>query len=261
MERAFGFRIISEVSSASVLLYVFPVFIIFAWQYSGTSYGIAAIYLSAICALYWVTPSAPDPGRRKAQAETSRAAWLGLTGLLIALSGVTGFWAFVERIGNSMGATPAQIGITLAILKAVGGMAGFTAVLAGSKFGLRWPHFLAMALIVSAMALLQIAEGLLLYVAGLWLWEFGFTLAFGYQCSLLARLDQSGRSLLFVPGCLGMAGVIGPGLAGYLKSGESYFNIYCFAAICAVVSSTIFLMIVKKQHKHISTKDHVAVSA
>ena len=181
--------------------------------------------------------------------------------MLIALSGVTGFWAFVERIGSDIGATPDQMGIILAILKIIGGVAGFTAVIAGAKYGLRWPHWLAMILIVACHAAPGNYQWITaIYVAGLWFWEFGFTLAFGYQCGMLARLDRSGRSLLLVPSCLGLAGVIGPGLAGYLKTGDSYFYIYCFAAVCAVLSSSVFLMLLKKNDQHILTDAEVIAS-
>ena len=87
-------------------------------------------------------------------------------------------------------------------------------------------------------------QGVLGYAVGTWIWEYGFSLGVSYQFAALARLDTSKRLLLLVPSCIGLAGMIGPALAGYLKDGESYSNIYMFAVVFSLIPPIIFLTII-----------------
>ena len=248
IERGFGFKLISEVSGAAILLYIFPVFIISVWHYAGASYGVAAVYLSALIFLHWVAPYAPA---RKITTKNKKesapfAAWLVLGGTLIFLCGITGLWAFMERIGTDVGVTTQQMGVFFVVLKVVGGLAGVTMVFASGKYGIRWPHIVSFLCIFFGVLTLHTTQGVLGYAVGTWIWEYGFSLGVSYQFAALARLDTSKRLLLLVPSCIGLAGMIGPALAGYLKDGESYSNIYMFAVVFSLIPTIIFMTIISK---------------
>jgi MFS family permease len=249
IERSFGFKLVSEVSGGAILLYVFPVFIISVWHYAGASYGVAAVYLSSLIFLPWVTPYAPIQ-KSVTQNERESAplvAWITLGATLIFLSGITGLWAFMERIGTDVGVTSNQMGIFLAILKLVGGLAGLTMVFASAKYGIRWPHIVALLCISISVLILHMTQSVSGYAVGTWIWEFGFTLGIGYQFAVLARLDTSKRLLLLIPSCIGLAGMIGPALAGYIKDGDSYANVYIFAAMFALIPTIILMSILSKE--------------
>ena len=252
IERSFGYKLVSEVSGAAILLYVFPAFIISVWHYAGASYGVAIVYLAAIAFLYWVTPFQPQQNTQQSEPGGAApiGAWLALFGFLVFFSGVTGLWAFLERIGTDMGIPAQDIGILFAIIKVVGGIAGLTVVFASSKYGIRWPHTVAFLCIIIGVAILQFADSTTAYAAGTWIWEYGFSLGASYQFAAIARLDTSNRLLLLIPSCIGLGGMIGPAAAGYLKQGESYGNVYLFAALCALVSVVIFLTVLSKKRLH-----------
>ena len=220
IERGFGYKLVSEVSGAAVLLYVFPVFIISVWHYAGASYGVAAVYLSALVFLHWVTPYAPEQNTVTHNKGESAplVAWLALAGTLIYLCGITGLWAFMERIGTDVGVTSQQMGTFMAILKVVGGLAGLTMVSASAKYGIRWPHMVAVVCILAGVLTLHMTQSVSGYAIGTWIWEYGFSLGVSYQFAALARLDTSKRLLLLIPSCIGLAGMIGPALAGYIKA-------------------------------------------
>jgi MFS family permease len=249
IERSFGLKLVSEVTGGAVLVYVFPVFIISVWHYAGASYGVAAVYLSAIIFLRWVTPYPPKENEVTQNNNDSAPmeAWLALAGFLIFLCGVTGLWAFLERIGTDIGVTPNQMGTLLGILKLVGGLAGLTVIYASAKYGIRWPQIVAFMCVLIGVSILHLTQNIAGYAVGTWIWEYGFCLGTSYQFAAIARLDTSKRLVLLIPTCIGLAGMIGPALAGYIKRGDSYANIYIFAVIFALVSLVIFMFIFSKK--------------
>ncbi len=248
LERSFGYKIVAEVTGGAMLLYIFPVFIISIWHYAGASYGLALTYASALFFLRWITPFQPkEHARSENKGETAPlAAWIALFSLLVFLSGITGLWAFLERIGTDVGVSSDQMGIFLSILKLFGGLAGLTVVLASSRFGVRWPHFVAILTIALGLTLLHLAEGAYTYAFGTWIWEYGFSLGVAYQFAAIARLDTTNRLLLLVPSCIGLAGMIGPAAAGYIKQGESFTNVYIFALLTALIPSITFVFLLSK---------------
>ncbi|MBT7952001.1 MAG: MFS transporter, partial [Gammaproteobacteria bacterium] len=201
IERSFGYKIVAEVTGGAILLYIFPVFIISIWHYAGASFGVAITYMSALFFLRWITPFQPEeqesPERKEGSAPP--AAWIAVIALLVFLSGVTGLWAFLERIGTDIGVSSNQMGVFLSILKLFGGLAGLTVILASAKFGVRWPHIAAIITIAVGVLLLHLAEDAYTYAVAIWIWEFGFSLGVAYQFAAIARLDTTNRLLLLVP--------------------------------------------------------------
>ena len=245
IERSFGLKLVSEVTGGAVLVYVFPVFIISVWHFAGASYGVAAVYLSAIIFLRGVTPYPPkeNEATQSKKEAAPLVAWLALAGFLIFLCGVTGLWAFLERIGTDVGVTANQMGTLLGILKLVGGLAGLTVIYISAKYGVRWPQIVAFMCVLIGVSILQLTQSVAGYAAGTWIWEYGFSLGTSYQFAAIARLDTSKRLVLLIPTCIGLGGMIGPALAGYIKKGDSYANIYIFAVIFALISLVIFMYI------------------
>ena len=248
LERSFGYKIVAEVTGGAALLYIFPAFIISIWHFAGASYGVAATYLSALFFLRWITPFQPEKyaNAKKKGESAPLAAWIAVFSFLVFLIGVTGLWAFLERIGTDIGVSSHQMGIFLSILKLVGGLAGLTVILASAKYGIRWPHIVAIITISLGVMLLHLAKDAYTYAIGTWVWEYGFSLGVAYQFAVIARLDTTNRLLLLVPSCIGLSGVIGPALAGFVKKGDSFTNIYIFSVLTPVISSLVFIYLVSK---------------
>jgi len=240
VERAFGLKVSAEVISGALLLFAFPVLLIASWGFPGAMYGIAAVYLLAAVLTPWVRA----PVQREASVQPISAIplrpWLALLALFVFMCGITGIWAFMERIGRDIGVEAAQLGTIFALLKVVGGAAGVTAAFAGNRFGMLWPHWTAFFAVGGAVVVLHLADGSQMFAAGAWIWEFGFTLGFAYQCAALVRLDHSQRLLLLIPSCIGLSGVVGPALAGFARGTYGDLGVYAFAATCSLVAAVMF---------------------
>lgn len=168
-------------------------------------------------------------------------AWLALVAFLIFFAGVTGLWAFLERVGKEISIEPGQMGIMFAVLKLIGGAASIVPVVLASRFGLHWPHIVGFAGVLAGVILLHHAETFTLFAAGSWIWEFAQTLIFCYAPAAITRLDRSGRVSVLIPMAIGVGGTFGPAVAGLLNTGDSYIPIYAFATLCTLISTLIFM--------------------
>jgi hypothetical protein len=249
-ERSFGMMTLAIVVASALVLYLFPVFLLPRWGYGGLVGGLG-ILLLAMVPVIWRLPSgkmhAPQQGGRLATAGSNRAAWLALVGFLIFFAGQSGLWAFLERAGREIDVAPADIGVILAILKLVGGLASITAMVAATRFGTRWPFVAAFVGIAAAGAILHFASSTLGYAVGGWIWEYFFTLTFCYATAAISRYDATGRVVLLLPGAIGLGGAIGPSVAGYLKTGDGFLAVYLLAAIAMFLCMCIFLALDAKR--------------
>jgi len=143
------------------------------------------------------------------------------------------------------------MGVILAVLKILGGAAGITAALLGDKYGVRWPHAVGLCGIALGLAMVNKADTMMLYAIGCWMWEFGFALSQCYQMAAVARLDVCQRMVSLIPAALAIGAAIGPGVAGFLKTGESYLPIFIFATSCAVFSTIVFFFLMSPRRHHL----------
>lgn len=246
-ERAFGLLTASAISVAAVVLYIFPVWIEPNWQYQGTAVSLALLMSLMLLAV----KSIPTDKHVSDQSipytviteSANIPAWIGLFAFIIFFAGQAGLWAFLERMGRDIGATPNEIGTTLSLLKGVGALASLMVVVLASRLGTRWPHIFCFIGIVASVIILDNTSTLISYAGGSWLWELCFTLGYCYCTAMISRLDRTGRVVVLIPASIGLAGAIGPGLAGYLKTSATYQPIYTMAIVGIFFSMVIFLIL------------------
>ena len=241
-ERVMGMKQGSEVFLGAMLLYLFPVIFMLRWGYAGASVGLAAILLTGFLVLKRI------PRRANVQSVTREVssiitgngrAWVALGAYALFMCGQVGLWAFIERIGVDLSMSGQQIGIVLAILKVLGGVAALIAVFAGRRFGGRWPHIVSLAMVAIGAYLLDDAGGFIAYAVGAWAWEFGFSLSQCYQMAAVPRLDRSGRLTTLVAAAAGVGAAFGPAIAGYLRASTGSYS-----AILLFTTSTVALVVV-----------------
>jgi MFS family permease len=247
-ERLFGIRMAIEITLASLVLFVIPALFIVKWGYTGATLGIAVVIMILALSIAWL------PARSKVGATTlpssntgsAAAAWCAWVVLFLFFSGQSGLWVFMERIGNGIGVSPSGLGVVFAVLKLIGGAAGATAALIGTKLGFRWPHVCAFLFICTGLLLLKSASGTPTYASGAWCWEFGFTIGVCYSMALITRLDVSHKMAVLVPSALALGGTVGPATAGFLLTGDSFIPVYLFAGICALFGMLANLLLSRK---------------
>ena len=241
-ERLMGLKQGSEVLLGAVLLFLLPAVFISQWGYAGGAIATSVVLLLALSVIRNVPrhSTVHPPGAEVATTPgRNRSAWVVLGAYAVFASGQVGLWAFLERIGKDVNVVDQEMGIVLAILKVIGGLAALVAVAVGSRFGLRWPHLLALICIVIGCLFLESATTVVPYAIGAWLWEFGFSLSQCYQMAAVPRIDKSGRLTVLVPAAAGAGAAFGPAIAGFLKTGESYLPILVFTVVCTAISASI----------------------
>lgn len=241
-ERLMGLKQGSEVLLGAVLLFVLPTFFISRWGYAGGAISTAAVLLLGVTVLRNIPrhSTIQHTDRKIAAAPGgNRSAWVVLGAYAIFAAGQVGLWAFLERIGKDIDVVDQEMGIVLAILKVIGGLGAFVAVVVGSRFGLRWPHLMALTCIIVGCFFLESAATVVPYAIGAWLWEFGFSLSQCYQMAAVPRIDKSGRLTVLVPAAAGAGAAFGPAIAGFLKTGDSYLPILVFTSACTAISASI----------------------
>ncbi|MDB5365507.1 MAG: hypothetical protein JWM77_1434 [Rhodospirillales bacterium] len=248
-ERYFGTMTLAVVLISAVVLWLFPIFLLSRWGYTGLVFGLSALFLVQIAFTLMVPAGPLHAGERRTvphQAAISRPAQLALVAFLIFFTGESGLWAFLERAGREIAIAPEEIGTILAVLKVVGGIATAMPILIAKRLGDRWPFVAGFIGTVVAVAILQLSSSSLFYAIGGWIWEFFFTVMFCYTTAAIGRLDRSGRIVVLVPGAIGLGGAIGPTVAGFLKVGTGYLPIYGFTTACIFLSTCIMLALLRR---------------
>lgn len=247
-ERSFGMMTLTVVLASALVLWLFPLLLIGRWGYAGLVNGLTACFLLQT----FLIPGVPVQGfhssvRRASRAKLRPAALIAVTAFLIFFTGESGLWAFLERAGREIGLGREQIGVILALLKVIGGIACLSPIILATRLGNRWPFVVGFGASVVAVLLLASAANATLYAAGAWLWEFFFTVMFCYSNGLISRLDTSGRIVVLVPGAIGLGGAAGPAIAGYLKPAAGFVPIYVFTLACILVSGAVMLVLLHRE--------------
>jgi len=70
-----------------------------------------------------------------------------------------------------------------------------------------------------------------------------------YQMGLVASADSTGRITVLISAAVASGGAIGPGVAGFLKTGESYLPIYTMSGVLTLLCLGIFLWLAVYLHR------------
>ncbi|KMM83005.1 Major Facilitator Superfamily protein [Pseudomonas taetrolens] len=246
-ERAFGMRQGIELGLVALVLFVLPSMVIAHFQYAGGALVLAAMILLLSLSAF-ALPRRSEFSEKVDLAKDSSLqgrfrfpvpAYWALGFFFVFGAGQIGLWAFLERLGHGLAVEPAQMGIVFAVLKLLGGAAALALALIGDRLGPRWPHVLVLGVISTGLLLLAKAQGFALYALGAWIWEVGFCWGCIYQTSAVARLDPSGRAIMFIPAAFALSSMVGPALAGQLVAG-GFAGLLWLALATAVVPVVAF---------------------
>lgn len=244
--RAYGFRLGTELGVTALVLFVLPPLVLAVWKYPGAALALAGVVALLGVSAFWL-PSRPALVQEALidaapQGPISRASILTMAIFFLFLTGNIGLWAFIERIGAAQAFAPAQMGIVFAVLKLLGGVAGFSLAMWGERLGERKPHILVLSMILIGLALLNSQAGFTAFALGAWIWEFAFTCGCVFQTAAIARTDNTGRAIVLVPAVFACSSMVGPGLAGQLASGGSFGGLLLLALASSLVPAIFYLV-------------------
>jgi predicted MFS family arabinose efflux permease len=188
----------------------------------------------------------PRSGRatsQKSQGGTvlKPAVVLSLLGCFMFFFNVGVVWSFIERMAALEGFGAAAIGRSLAIGVAFGIPGALLASWSGERFGRIGPLALGAATILTALYLLQGGMTSTDFLAAIILYNFGWNYSLPFQYAAVNAADASGKCVSITPAFHGAGAAIGPSVAAFYVTAESYTAVSVVAAIAVALSVVLFI--------------------
>ncbi|PKG46963.1 MULTISPECIES: MFS transporter [Halomonadaceae] len=128
-------------------------------------------------------------------------------------------WAFVERIGTTVGYSGEELGVLLSLQAFVGLLGPIIAAMIGKRFGMSMPVILAILLTGATSLSYVLGEySMTLYTAGVMTICLTYFYALSYLTGLAAELDREGRVAAAAGSFLSLGLAVGPAISGGLIS-------------------------------------------
>lgn len=248
-DRSFGFKLGTEQVVGATLLFLLPSLVISKWGYSGFCITLAIVFALLSSSTLWLPTRSSASSRNDsftANDMGNKAIWIGLFCLMLFMTGLSGVWAFIERMASDSGIEAVNIGRALSFGVVGGGCGAFMAAIFGNRFGRTLPLLIALILLSIVLYALNGQFSMTVFVpvcialSGMW----NFSLA--YQMAIVASVDKNGGMAVLMSSALALGAVIGPAMAGMMIQGESYLHVNFFAFISILVASLIFLNLERK---------------
>jgi len=175
---------------------------------------------------------------------------LPLLGLLAFWIGMSGIWAFLERIGNAGGLSPQAIGTILSIGYAAVIIAAFLAAWLGDRIGSAIPIIIGVAVMLLGIFYLRMTLTFNSFLVFSILFQAGWALLYPYTMAVINAADTSGRFVSLIATAQGLGASIGSGLAGIIVTHYGYDGIYLMGFVCLGVFLLIYAWTLYKQKTH-----------
>jgi len=248
-ERLIGLKMAAEALLGTTLLFFLPGSVVAEWGFSGVAIVLGSLSFLALA----LVPSFPSlgelresPGPGATATADPRIVLIGLGALGLYTGGMTGVWAFVERLGVGHGFTPSQIGGVLGLSLVVSVGAAFAAAAKGDRGNQTLPHAVALVGLGVAIALWLGSSSLFAYGAGVLLVNGSWFFAFPFQQALATRAAGAERLVMLVPAMAALGAAAGPGLAGALKAESSFLPIYLFGCGASLLGFAGFRFVLRR---------------
>jgi MFS family permease len=163
------------------------------------------------------------------------AAWIALAAMALFSLNLGALWTYVERMGVGTGLSSARTGSILAAALALSVLGALGASWLGDRWGRRAPLALAMLAQLVSLVLLMRTDAAS-YALGAVVYSLAWAFAVPYLYSLVAGLDESGRSIVLAPAAQAVGAALGPAIAASLLSGTAYAPVSAVAAAALVAS-------------------------
>ncbi len=257
-DRMVAFAVILQIAALAISMFYMPT-LLARWQLSGMTLTISLVLCSGLFLLP-LLPSRPIPSRpdnvvTKGGGRRKILPVGLLFGLVLFSVGLSGLWAFVERIGNHAGFSASDIGGMLAVGSIVGGLGALLAAIMGQRFGRLIPLVISIAGMMAVSLLLGAISDRTSYFVAVSLFNFFWNLSLPYLMGAIAQADSSGRFMVLIPAAQGAGYAAGPVLTGWFileggYAGAGVVSALVFMACLIVVVSLLFKLRLSSAAKH-----------
>lgn len=248
-DRAFALSIVGQVGLGMIALWSFP-YLALSQGFAGVMAAMTVLALASLILLPWL----PDGGHKTAPADEAALTGpatrsiatpvIGLLGLMCWFVGLSGIWAFVERIGIQVPIEQTTIGTLLSIGLGLGAVASLMVALVGDRFGRFWPPLATIAL--HALICFLLAGNLTVWIYGgivlllTFIWNIGLPFLLG----LIADSDSSGRMVVLVVSAQAFGNTIGPLVAGQVAVAKGLTGVGISSAVFCLLALAIITVFV-----------------
>jgi len=181
-----------------------------------------------------------DAGQRLAAPHG--ALLLGLLVIVLVFVAESGLWAFLDRIAVAGGFDREFAGTAIAASFIGAACGSFIAGVIGARFGRLIPMSISIFASIAAAILFYFSRDPISFLTAAVIYGIAWNLGAPYRMALVAEADVSGRYSTLIPGMQAIGSVIGPGLAGMLVIGGSFFYVYLLASIAWLVALMLFIL-------------------
>jgi len=255
-DRAYGLKISAEMIAASILVFAMTSLVIKHFGFQGFAYGTILLYgLSAFSIILLphnfmkTEEDAFESDTAVSDGSINPAGWFSVIALFIQFAAFSALWGFMERIGADIGVAAGTIGtiLTLSVIFGLGGAMLGAAL--GNRFEQAKPLGIILLSTIATVWLLAYSKGTMTFAVAACAINALLQLSVVYQMALVTVADQTGKFTVMMAFILSFGGAVGPGVAGFLKTEESYLPVYIAVCIVTVVSLLITFQVNRIQKK------------
>lgn len=249
-DRYFGVKLFTEQAVGAALLFMLPMYVTERWGFQGLMLTVAGVMALLGIASFWL----PRGGRRTPESTSGSSGekvkvwpvWIALLALMIYFAGLSGLWAFVERIASSNGIDAINIGKALSFGLIGGGIGAFAAALLGDRFGRLLPLVFSTLLLTAVIFIYSTSFDALLFAISTFVLSAVWNYGLAYQMGIVVSLDLKGNLSVLISSFLSLGAIIGPALAGMLISGQGFGQLFIFTVAAIVIGLLGFMMLLAK---------------
>jgi len=244
MDRNFGIKLLVEVALAALLLLILPVYVSERWGFQGLMLCVAGVALLVGFAAFWL----PVHGREAFETDDADLnkpqrnwpIWLALVALMIYFAGLSGIWAFVERIGTSNGLQVDTIAMCLSFSLLGGALGALCAAFWGDKYGRTLPLIISTLLLMGVIVVYSLPLNVMMFALASFIFAYAWNYGLPYQMGIVVSLDKNGKLAVMMSSFISLGTIIGPAVGGMLIVSEGYAALYMTMASAIVLGLALF---------------------
>jgi len=256
-ERWYGLKVGMESVAGAALMFALPALPLANHGFGGLTTAMSisiVVLLPCLCLLpgVWEKNDASTCGERiehsgqAVHAPVNRIAiGAAVFSLLALFASVSAIWAFAERMGSLSGYDRASVetllGVTL--LSGIGGSLLVAAV--GDRVSSVLAFEFSIVMILLALICLSVPGYFPGYALGNCLYMFAWAAATPCAMARISRLDHDGRYASLLAPAIGIGGMLGPGIAGWLLEVASLTAVLAYVAVAIILSGALMLIAAK----------------
>ena len=243
--RWYGIQVAAEALAGVILLFLLPVTLIPAYGFAGVIYGMVLMILILLPSYYYLSRKplrvigldSSEPGDKHESVRSAFHAWMGLIAMACLFVGSAAVWAFVERIAAINAFDPEAVGKMLGFSLFFAVVGSLAAGALGDRLGNAWPYILNCLVLLAGVITIAVTKNFTIYTLGACVFMFGWAAAFAYLFAIISDVDPNGKFIALSVPAVGIGSMVGPGLAGFLLSGDSTASLQtmCVGSILAAL--------------------------